>query len=189
MLIKHADTPEIKRVFSEFNASLFGSTAPTLPSNTIAQDGDYDFQVDQFTAELFACEDVVDEMDSLTLDGPLDNFPVPQPPVQSEQRVSISVTSHVSAHAIASSSQVSSVVSSVALPTDEHGDEEIFPLPNGPKVSAPKRKGAKSSKKTKAASEPGVAEATIAPAPSKTAKKTTPVDPPTRALRVRSKRD
>ena len=156
------NSPVYKRIFSTFNAFLFGAV-PTPGADTIAEDGDYDSELERFNAGLHAdpfAEDVDITPVPLLPEFSLDKGPGSSP-VHSEHHLSISVTSHVSSHAATASSRVSNTVSSsVTLPSAEPEDEEASP-PN-PEVirPAPRKKGAKSTKK-----------------------KTAPADPPTKTLR------
>ena len=125
MLTGDANSSIFKRVISKFNASLFGTT-PVLSNNLIADDGDYDSELEQFRNELLADSPA----EVVTSTGASDTFPLaslpPTPPIQLDRRVSISVTSHV-LHTVAASSQVSNIISSnVTLPS-EPGVKETPP--------------------------------------------------------------
>ena len=158
-----------KRIYSLFNDSLFG-TVSARSENLIAEDGNYDDELEQFNAELFADPPVEEALPLLAdlhlqplseLDGvePTPEFPT----AQSEHHVSISVTSRVSTQTVVAPSRVSGTISSsVAISSVEHAVEGPSSPPS-PKAKRPAtKKGGKSSKK-----------------------KSVPIDPPTRTLRNR----
>ena len=139
-----------------FNAFLF-SAVPTLSANAIAEDGDYDSELERFNAGLHVdpfAEDVDVTPVPLLPEIPLNKDPE-LPPVHSDHHLSISVTSHVSSHAATTSSQVSNTVSSsIILPSAEPEVEETSP-PNPEAIRpAPRKKGAKSTKKKTALADP-----------------------------------
>jgi hypothetical protein len=210
MLIENSDSSVFKRIFSEINASVFGS-APPISRERVAEDGGYEYEIEQFKAEVFADspDKTISDDDLFTLTLPPDDpspqpiakspirtalelpaqpipeFPIPpapESPAMPEPHISISVTSHVSTNSVGAS-QVSNIVNSnVVLPQAEL---ENTPPPPSQKVMArpaPRRKVAKP-KKTPVPSDPGTADTT--PAPSNVTKGKTAADPPTRTLRKR----
>lgn len=192
MLVDNADSPVFKRIFAKFNASLFGTTAAAPPSHPVAEDDEYDLQIRKLLSEVLkdtSGEGVTDGVSSPLLSGSSTNQSPPEPPIQSERRVSISVTSHISTGtAIAASTQISNVVNNVSRPPGEHEVEEPSPPPSPKPLSrpVPKKKGGKPSKKTTVPPESGAADETAVPDPPKATKgKTTPVDPSARTLRKR----
>jgi hypothetical protein len=188
MLIETPDSPVFKRIFSQINESLFG-TAPAPIIETVAEDGDYDSELEQFRAELLedppaencpssSIGESTQPIHSLGNLLPISDLPAPQ----SERCVSISVTSNISMQTAAASSQVSNFVSnSITLPAPEsEAEETTSPKPPQP---LPKKKGSKSSKKAVVAPRSGTPD-DVAPVPlKKTAKKSDSIKPPTRVLR------
>lgn len=190
MLTATPDSPVFKRIFSKFNSSLF-DTAPTISGDLIAEDGDYDSELDQFRAELLADHvgGVTTDMVSLSLHQDSPSQPTSElPAIQPERHVSISVTSHVSTRIGAASSQVSNVInSSIALsPTESEVEESSPPSPKATRPP-PKKKGARSSKKATATHEESDAAKDTPPVSPEIAmaKKTALIQPPARALRKR----
>ena len=53
ILTEDHNSPTFKRIFAEFNTSLF-STAPPRSDNLITDDGDYESELEQFRNELHA---------------------------------------------------------------------------------------------------------------------------------------
>ena len=144
ILTADRDSPTFERIFSEFNTSLFG-TAPPLSGDLVADDGDYDSELEKFRNELRAGSPIDDVADVRTGKASPPSLPIPS--VQPDHHVSISVTSHVS-HTITASPQVSNVVNnSVILPSEREVDN---PPPSPPKATRPtaRKKGSKSSKPT-----------------------------------------
>ena len=161
MLTEDPDSRMYKRIFSEFNASVFG-TAPTLKDNLIIDDGDYDSEVERFKRDTRADSPVEDIADVGTDNAPsvLSSL---TPPLQSEHHVSVSVTSHVS-HTVAGSSQVSNIVNStVTLPLEQESVESS-PIQTTPPVQTltrprpTKKKGTKSSKSAAKTPDPNTDE-------------------------------
>lgn len=175
ILSANPDSPQIRRIFSEFNSALFGNV-PTTSCDPIAEDGDYALELARFEVDFFADPQSDHADDEMTLpdiddleDPEIDDVqPALTDLVQPERRVSISVTSHVSKKTVETSSQVSKVVSGhVDVPSIESEVEEAPPPALKATRPAPKKKGStKSSTATKKA-------------------KGTPTDPPTRTLRNR----
>jgi len=198
MLSEDPDSRTFKRIFSEFDASLFG-VEPTLSNDFVVDDGDYDSEVENFKNGLHA-ETIVDvevedfenglhaetiadaEVDEPTFPLP----PLPTPPVRSDRHVSISVTSHVS-HTVATSSQVSSVINSGPTPPPEcEVEEDPPPRKKDTRPQPTKKKEIKVSKPTTTTPK---ADTDTAPTRRKQAArpaKTAPVEPPTRVLRNHS---
>jgi hypothetical protein len=206
MLTQDPDSPVFKRIFSKFNISLFG-VEPTVSNDLIADDGDYESELEEFRRGLLAdplIEDVADAGVSLP----------PTPPIQLDRRVStpaanagadetspfsgsllasphqpghevsVSVTSHIS-HTIAASSQVSNIVSSSIALSPEREVSKASPPIQEKARPAPKPKGVKSltlaaaTSDTNADAAPTQKKRTTRPA------KTAPADPPARTLRRR----
>ena len=188
MLTEDHDSPTFKRIFAEFNTSLFG-TAPPRSDNLIADDGDYESELKQFRNELRAdpfTEGVVDVGAKKTT--PPCSLPVS--PIQTDHHVSISVTSHVS-HTITTSSQVSTVINSSIALLPECEVSEVPPSP--PKVvrPVPKKNGSRPSKPTMETtttmtSDANTDTASLQKKSSRKAGKTTTMKLPTRVLRDRT---
>jgi hypothetical protein len=200
-----------ERIFSEFNASLFGTEPKT--QKRIAKDGDYSAELQEYeeglladrTVEVITDEELLPEsipnsptlpvLDSRIASIPNSPIPsAPELPAQFDRNVSVSVASRVSTAATVSS-WVSNVVStSVTIPLIEPEVEES--PPPSPKVKAKAKAKAtttrpapRKKKQTEATSEVDPTNDTI-PGPSKKAGKAkaniTPVGPaPTRTLRNR----
>ena len=165
MLTGDVNSSTFKRVFSEFNAHLFGKV-PTLRNDLIADDGDYDSEVEQFMNEL-----LTDSPVNAVTDAEANKTPPPSSlpisPLRSNHHVSISVTSHVS-HTVAASSQVSNIVSSSIALSPEPEVGEIYP-PNPEATQPPVRPTArkKSAKLSKPTATDSDADANTAPNPRK----------------------
>jgi len=165
MLSKDPESKTYKRIFSEFNAALFG-TAPTLSNDFIAEDGNYDSEVEKFKSDLRA--------ESATPVGTpgASALPSPTAPPLQPDHLSISVRSHIS-HTITAtaSSQMSTVINSGPASLPEHEADQETPPPNPKSTQRPpsRKKGTKSSKSktTTSNADPDTAE------------------PPTRVLRGR----
>jgi len=103
ILTTNPDSPVFKRTFSEFNNSLFGAV-PSLGDNFVAEEGDYNLELEQFMADLLAdledkdlMEDPFAELTLQSLPDLDDIEPTPKlPTVQSKHHISISVMSCVS---------------------------------------------------------------------------------------------
>ena len=169
MLTEDSDSCIYKRILAEFNASLF-RMAPSLSNNFLADDGDYDSEVEKFKRDMCArssTEDTTDvgisRMSSTFLSSPT-------APHQLDHHVSVSVTSHV-LHTIATSSQVLNIInSSISLSTERKAREPSPPI----QVAAqplPTKKGTKSSTDTARTQN------------KKSNQDITPAEPPTRVLR------
>jgi hypothetical protein len=194
MLTDQPDSPVFKRIFSKFNTALFGTT-PSASDKFVADDGDYNSELEQFRAELLEEEEVdalseppiVPECPVLPEPLILPTTTAPQLPAQAESQISISVTSQVLTNFVGAS-QVSNIVgSNVNLPPPE--SERVSPLPSPIVADQPaqKKKGARSKKASTAVSEHNAAQ-DVSPAPSNGTKKgkaATPANPPTRTLRNR----
>ena len=128
ILIKGYETPTYQRIFAEFNAALFGKVR-VFSDNFIADDGDYDAEIEAFKNDLRAeemanAEEAVDAetplpTPSLPSSPSLPSPPLPSSPtpsLQSDHWVSISVTSHISHTTVASSSRVSTIVNNPMPP-------------------------------------------------------------------------
>jgi len=130
MLSPNPPDPMYERIFSIFNASLFGATT-TPQTEFILDTGDYNAELMEFNEQL-AAERIGD---AAAADLPLPSLP-PAPSSSPEPHVSVSVTSNVSHVTTA----VNVVTSNVALiPADE---EVGVPLPVT-KTKAVKKKTAK----------------------------------------------
>ena len=172
MFTKDPDSNVFKRIFSEFNRSLFG-TVPTPAHDRIAEDGDYEDEIQKFKSDLLADRSIEEPADvepllpefDLPEDSELDNVQPTPPTVQHDRRVSISVTSHVSTKTVASSSQVSKVVSGCIdlSPVESEVEEASPPSPDATRPASKKGGRSNATKKAKA----------------------TPLNPPTRTLRNR----
>ena len=161
MLTTNPNSPVYRRIFLKLNTFLFGEVS-TPSANINAEDGDYNSKLEKFNAGLHVdpfAEDVdVTPVPELPV-SPLVQAPesllvqaIELPPVYSGCHLTISVTSHASTHTAATSSQVSNIVSSsITLPLVEPEVEGASPL--NPEVTrpAPRKKGAKSTKKTTSA--------------------------------------
>ena len=137
MLSDNPGSSMYMRIFSEFNNSLFG-TAPILGDRHVADDGNYDSELEEFNNGL-------DE--GSAEDGEV-SFPpsLPVPP-QPDHHISISVTSNVLHTTAASESQVSSVISSfIALPPENEAVNEDAPPPQKAIRPLPKKKGGRKPK-------------------------------------------
>lgn len=200
MLTEDPDDPVYKRIFSEFNAALFG-TSPTFSNDLVVDDGDYDSEIERFKNDLREEATANTETDKTP--------PIPSPltvPLPSDPYVSISVTSHVS-RTIAASSQVSNVINhSAPLPLEREVSEappperevmeapspgpadevEAPPKPQRPKPRKP-TKSSKASKSTPTTSDPGADAASTSTRTKRTTKQATasPTEP-TRVLRNRA---
>ena len=161
MLTEDPDSHMYKRIFSEFNALVFG-TAPTLKDDLIIDDGDYDSEVERFKGDTRADSPVEDIADVGTDNAPsvLSSL---TPPLQLEHHVSVSVTSHVS-HTVAGSSQVSNIINStVTLPLEQESVESS-PIQTTPPVQTltrphpTKKKGTKSTKSAVKTPDPNTDE-------------------------------
>ena len=157
MLTEERDSSMYTRIFEEFNRSLFNTTPPRS-DDVIADDGDYDSELEAFRNETRTDslpEGIVIGVGAKKTSPPSS---LPTSPIQPDHHVSISVTSHVS-HTIAASSQVSNIInSSVTLPP-EHEVTETPPSPLKATRPAPKKKGSKSSKLTTATTTTSDADA------------------------------
>lgn len=161
MLTEDPDSHMYKRIFSEFNASVFG-TAPTLKDDLIINDGNYDSEVKRFKRDTHADSPVEDIADVGTDNAPsvLSSL---TPPLQSEHHVSVSVTSHIS-HTVTGSSQVSNVVNSIVTLPLEQESVESSPIQTTPPVQMltrprpTKKKGTKSSKSAAKTPDPNTDE-------------------------------
>jgi len=188
MLIEDPNSSVFRRIFSEFNASLFG-TVPILRNDPIVDDGDYDSEVEQFRNDLLA-ESSVDAIASVgASETPLPPL-LPAPPlqVQSDHCVSLSVTSHIS-HTVTASSQVLNVInSSLAVPPEPAVREpssstEVVQPPARP---AAKKKGVKPLKPATTTPDPNVDAAPTLNRPTRRSKAVTaPEEQPARTLRKR----
>ena len=157
MLTQKRETPTYRKIYAEFDAALFGK-AQALSGDFIADDGDYDSEVERFNRELE--EEELAEAEaashppststppSLSIHAEADEVPpLPStPPPQLDHRVSISVTSNVS-HTVAASSQVSNVINSTSPPL-ERDVMEAPPLVQKAARQAQKKKGGKSKSTT-----------------------------------------
>jgi len=201
MLTKDPESTMYKRIYSRFNTALFGTTR-TASKDFVADDGDYESELEQFRNDLIAAS-TIEDLD-VTDAGPVDRASrlppsLPSPPLQSDRRVSISVTSNV-LHTTAASSQVSNIVNSSITVPSECRVEEIplpSPSPSPSPPSPPPVKVARPAPKKKAATKsvrslvttPDV-EADAAPAPrdrvTRQTKAAAAKEAPTRALRKRS---
>ena len=186
MLTENPESTMYKRIFSKFNASLFGTVSTATNNDFVADDGDYESELEQFKNDLLIgppVEDVIETGADTVSPGSPSVSPVP-----SDHGVSISITSCIS-HTTAESSQVSNTVnSSVALPPNCEVEETETPPPDSPRKPSrplPKKTGAKSSKST----TPNINANAAVPAPDKQAgrkAKATPTQAPTRVLRNRT---
>jgi len=189
------DDPEddmYKRIYSIFNASLFG-IAPTVNDNLVVDNSNYDSEIEEFKQRLRATDSPAEDVTDTGVDevsGPSPSRPMPPP--QPDHRVSILVASNVS-HTVTTSSQVSHVVnSSVSIPPEHGVIEDSPPSPQDPPSSPPppalkavrpvaRKKGGKS--KTTASNT----NADTAPAPNdQTTRQVKAVPAVTRALRKRT---
>ena len=156
MLTTNPNSPVYRRIFLKFNTFLFGEVS-TPSTNINAEDGDYDSELEKFNAGLHA--------DPFTED--VDVTPVPElpvsplvqatelPPIHSGCHLTISVTSHASMHTAATSSQVLNIVSSsITLPSVEPEVKGASPLNPEATRPAPRKKGAKSTKKKTTSADP-----------------------------------
>ena len=182
MLTEDPESTMYKRIFSKFNTSLFG-TVSIANNNFVADDGDYESELEQFKNNILIGPPVED-----VIDARADMVSPSVSPVPSDHSVSISITSCVS-HTTAESSQVSNTVnSSIALPPNYEVEETETPPPNPlkkPGRPLPRKMGAKSSKST----TPDIDANAAVPAPDKRGgrkAKATPVQAPTRVLRGRT---
>jgi len=187
MLTEDRNSSMLKRIFAEFNTSLFG-TAPPRSDDFVPDDGDYDSELEQFRNELRAdSPTVIGIANSGGTRTPPPSSP-PTSPVQPDHHVLISVTSHLS-HTIAMSPQVSNIMNnSIVLPSGREDNEDP---PSPLKVSRPtaKKKGGKSSKSTTETTTSDVNAGTTSSTKQKRTRKekATPVEPPTgRVLRERT---
>jgi len=108
MLAKNPRSPAYERIFAVFDSALFGKER-VLSDDFIADNGDYTAALEKYNTKLRLEEAANAEANRRS---PLPPSPAPPPspilppsPLQSDHRVSISVTSLVS-HTIAGSSQV-----------------------------------------------------------------------------------
>ena len=206
------EDPVLGRIFSHFKDSLF-SKEPTPSDGVVADDGNYDLEIEQLRNDLLAdppAGDVTNAGGDGTSSPPSPSRPSLQPdrqvsisvtgtgtsgtppstaPLQPDRQVSISVTSHIS-HTIAASSQVSNIVhSSVNLsPELEVGEtspigETPPPIQEKPRP-APRKKGVKPLKSAAATPDINVDDVPARRVTRQT--KALPVDPPPeRATRKR----
>lgn len=173
MLAEDSSSRMYKRIFAEFNTSLFG-TAPSLSNDFVADDGDYDSEVERFkrdTREITSAEDATD----VGTDETSPEFPSsPAAPHQLDRQVSVSVTSRVSHTVATSESQVSNVVTSnISLSTEREARESPPPIQVTVRPGPTKKVPAKSSTN-------GVRTRS-----KKSNQDVAPAEPPTRALRNR----
>lgn len=179
MLTANPNSPVFKKIFSDFNASLFG-TVPTTSGDFIAEDGGYASELEKFRAEVLA--DHVEEVTTDVISSPLLNAL----PVLPKDHVSISVTSHISTNIGAASSQVSNVVNhgTTPPPTESEAEETSPPSPKAPRPTTKKKGGKPSKKNVVTNSESDTAKDTPSVLPKKSTKRATPaVGPSTRTLR------
>lgn len=182
MLSKDPESSMYQRIFSEFNNSLFGTT-PVLSNNFVADNGDYDSELERFKDEVESTSPtkVADKARA-------NEFPpsLPVLPPQSDHHISISVTSNV-LHTTAMSSQVSNIISSAIAPPQEPEAVIENPPPRQKARPAPKKKGGKSLKSI-VVTPNADADAFSTPKNevNQQAESTPTVEPPTRALRSRS---
>ena len=149
MLTGDANSSTFERIFSEFNASLFG-TVPTLSNDLILDDGNYDSELEQFRNELLA-DSPIEAGTGTGANNTSPPSPLPASPLHPDQRVSISATSHVS-HTVVASSQVSNTINNtIVLPLEPEVIETSPPSPEAVQLvgrPAPKKKGTKPSRST-----------------------------------------
>ena len=180
MLTEDPGSRMYTRIFSEFNASLFG-TAPTLSNDFVVDDGDYDSEVERFKRDTRA-ESPVEDAPNMEIDETTSILSSPAQSHQSDHHVSVSVVSRVS-HTIASSSQVSNVVnSSITVSSEREVRESSPPAQVAVRPLPTKISGSKTSKSTTAASDPNPE---TAPTRRKKAN-ATPVESSQRTLRKRA---
>jgi len=179
LLIKKRETPTYKRIFAEFDAALFGK-ARALSNEFVADDGNYDSEVERFNQELE--EEEVAEASPEPPSIPLPSTPTPPP--QSEHHVSISVTSSVS-HTIAASSHMSTTVNATPPPAEREATESSPPVQKTARPN-PKKKGGKLAKPSNATPDVNTDGAPIRKERAPRQKKAVHEDIPARVLRART---
>lgn len=177
LLTEDPESSMYQRIFSKFKDSLFGKESDS-DDKVVVDDGDYASELAQFKEGLIAdsiAEGVTDagvdetsplpppaspplQLDhevSISVANPGANkaSPLPSPPTPPLQpdRVSISVTSHIS-HTITASAQVSNIVNSSLTLSPEHEVKEIPPIQEKSRP-APRKKATKPPKPTAATSD------------------------------------
>ena len=101
MLTKDHGAHMYMRIFSEFNAPLFG-TVPTLSNNFVVNDSDYNSKVKWFKRDTCA-ESPVEDPTNMEIDEMTSILSSPAQSHQSDHHISVSVVSHVSHHCLIAS--------------------------------------------------------------------------------------
>lgn len=136
MLTEDPESVSYERIFAEFDTAVLGKK-PVLRDDFVLDDGDYKAEFEKFKSDLRAEEAADAEANKTPPPPPTPTLP--SSPIQSDHRVSISITSQVS-HTIAASSQVSNVVNT-STPPPEPEDAEAPPPAKKATRPAPKKKG------------------------------------------------
>lgn len=148
-LTSKANTPAIRRIYSEIDAAIFGKAKPAANDAPIIDDGNYESDLEELNNALSAeaAATTTAEPDNATLEPPSPSlFASPTQSFQAEHHFSVNVTatSHVS-RTITAPSRVLNATDSDTAPTDL--DDEGLPPPKTTKA-----KSSKSSKLAPAAS-------------------------------------
>lgn len=172
-----------KRILTRFNTSLFGRV-PATSNDFVVDDGDYDSEIEQFGRDVRAESPIEsDDSEVEVINASPRLASPPALPLRLDQRVSISVASHVS-HTVAASSQVSNIInSSVTLPTERDTMETSPPTQVTSRPLPKKKKGTAAS--TTTSEEPEPTAAATKNKRSTRGAKPAPA-PPTRVLRDRA---